>query len=68
MLTEFFPENPGLLGMNQNHGQKIYIRLRPYHAKDTFYDLEQDLVGTMLHEYTHNVRGRLSLFPYKVIV
>lgn len=47
--------------MNQNGGQKIYIRLRPYHAKDSFLDLEQDLVGTLLHEFSHNVRGRVNL-------
>ncbi|KAG6851382.1 hypothetical protein H0H93_005780 [Arthromyces matolae] len=54
VLAEFFPENPNLLDING--GQKICIRLRPYHAPDTFYD-EDDLVQTMLHELTHNVHG-----------
>ncbi|KAH8918632.1 WLM-domain-containing protein [Atractiella rhizophila] len=56
-LVEFFPENPGLLGLNVNHGQKICIRLRPAHSPNSFYDLETDLIGTMLHELTHNVHG-----------
>lgn len=30
--------------MNVNRGQKILIRLRPHHAKDTFYEME-DLIG-----------------------
>jgi hypothetical protein len=36
-------------GIDVNHGQKIYIRLRPAHRPDTFLD-EEDLIGTMLHE------------------
>ncbi|KAI0073953.1 WLM-domain-containing protein [Panus rudis PR-1116 ss-1] len=56
VLSEFFPENPSLLGLNVNGGQKILIRLRPAWAPDTFYD-EEDLVHTMLHELTHNVHG-----------
>ncbi|KAG6830343.1 hypothetical protein H0H92_001136 [Tricholoma furcatifolium] len=56
VLAEFFPDNPNLLGLNINGGQKICIRLRPAHAPDTFYD-EDDLVQTMLHELTHNVHG-----------
>lgn len=56
VLSEFFPSNPGLLGMNVNHGQKIYIRLRHAHRPDTFFD-EEELIGTMLHELTHNVHG-----------
>lgn len=42
--------------MNYNRGAKILLRLRPNHAPDTFLDLEQ-IVGTMLHELTHNVFG-----------
>ncbi|CAN0098462.1 unnamed protein product, partial [Ectocarpus fasciculatus] len=29
LLLEFIPNNPGLLGLNVNRGQKICIRLRP---------------------------------------
>ncbi|KAJ7597350.1 WLM domain-containing protein [Mycena floridula] len=56
VLSEFFPENPGLLGLNVNKGQKILVRLRPSFDPDTFLELE-DVVQTMLHELTHNVHG-----------
>ncbi|GLB43495.1 putative WLM-domain-containing protein [Lyophyllum shimeji] len=56
VLAEFFPDNPSLLGLNVNMGQKICLRLRPAHGPDTFYD-EEDVVQTMLHELTHNVHG-----------
>jgi hypothetical protein len=39
----------GGTGMNRNHGSKIFLRLRPPGALDTFYDIEQ-LVLVMLHE------------------
>ncbi|KAF9055986.1 WLM domain-containing protein [Panaeolus papilionaceus] len=55
-LAEFFPDQQNLLGLNVNMGQKILIRLRPAHAPDTFLP-ETDLIGTMLHELTHNVHG-----------
>lgn len=44
-----FPDNPGLLGLNVNGGQKILLRLRPHHAPDTFLEFD-DVIGTMLHE------------------
>ncbi|KAG9004412.1 hypothetical protein FRB90_010907 [Tulasnella sp. 427] len=56
VLAEFYPENPGLLGININGGQKICLRLRPHFDKGAFLRLE-DIVGTMLHELTHNVHG-----------
>ncbi|TFK41965.1 WLM domain-containing protein [Crucibulum laeve] len=60
VLAEFFPESPNLLGelsmLYMNMGQKILVRLRPAHSPDTFYP-EEDLIGTMLHELTHNVHG-----------
>lgn len=55
-LDQFFPSNPSLLGMNKNAGQQILIRLRPAHSEDTFLELD-DLMGTMLHELTHNIFG-----------
>ncbi|KAI5477341.1 hypothetical protein MNV49_006483 [Pseudohyphozyma bogoriensis] len=63
-LSEFFPTNPNLLGININGGHKICIRLRPQHAPDSFLDLDQ-LIGTMLHELTHNVRGPHDQIFYK---
>lgn len=56
LLSEFFPENPGLLGMNVNGGQQILLRLRPHSAPNTFYD-DEFIISTMLHELTHNVHG-----------
>ncbi|BGP47247.1 hypothetical protein JCM10450v2_003099 [Rhodotorula kratochvilovae] len=57
VLSEFFPSNPNLLGINVNAGAKICIRLRPAHDPHSFLPLEDSLLGTMLHELTHNVRG-----------
>ncbi|KAH8119143.1 WLM domain-containing protein [Phellopilus nigrolimitatus] len=56
VLAEFFPNNPSLVGLDVNGGQKILLRLRPPEAPNTFYDEEQ-LVAVMLHELTHNVHG-----------
>ncbi|KAJ3750900.1 WLM domain-containing protein [Lentinula detonsa] len=80
VLSEFFPDNPNLLGKDStldagpnsrrlqvsrsdllsivdvNMGQKILVRLRPPHSPDSFLP-EEDVVGTMLHELTHNVHG-----------
>ncbi|KAL7410498.1 WLM domain-containing protein [Mrakia frigida] len=56
LLSEFFPSSSNLLGMNKNGGEQILIRLRPAHSPDRFLDLD-DLIGTMLHELTHNVHG-----------
>ncbi|KPV77489.1 uncharacterized protein RHOBADRAFT_12115 [Rhodotorula graminis WP1] len=56
-LSEFFPKNPNLLGVNINGGVKICIRLRPQHDPSSFLPLEDSLIGTMLHELVHNVRG-----------
>jgi hypothetical protein len=38
-LVEFFPNNPGLLGMNVNAGEKILVRLRPHHRSDPSKDV-----------------------------
>ena len=45
------------VGMNLNGGQKIFIRLRPAFDKNSFLPLEQSLIGTLLHEFTHNVHA-----------
>jgi len=66
VLSEFFPSNPSLLGLNINGGQKILLRLRPAHAPDTFYD-EDHVVRTMLHELTHNVHGPHDDKFYKLL-
>lgn len=56
VLTEFFPAEGNLYGLNWNHGEKICLRLR--HAGDDrqFLPLEV-VVDTMLHELVHIVIG-----------
>ncbi|KAF7791605.1 hypothetical protein EIP86_002622 [Pleurotus ostreatoroseus] len=49
-----------------NGGQKIFLRLRPAHAPDTFLD-EEDVTSTMLHELTHNVHGPHDDKFYKLL-
>lgn len=65
-LTEMFPKNPSLLGLNVNRGQEIKIRLRPHYDENTFLPYE-DLLGTMLHELTHNVHGPHNAAFYKLL-
>ncbi|RUS19783.1 WLM domain-containing protein [Endogone sp. FLAS-F59071] len=55
-LEEFFPNDPSLLGLNVSYGYKICIRLRPHYDANQFLPYES-LLGTMLHELTHIVRG-----------
>lgn len=55
-LAEFYPDSHNLLGINQNRGQKICLRLRYPGDKNQFLPLEQ-VVDTMLHELSHNVHG-----------
>jgi hypothetical protein len=55
-LVEFYPAETNLLGLNVNHGQRICIRLRAHYDTSTFLP-EDQIVGTMLHELTHNLFG-----------
>ncbi|KAL7620853.1 hypothetical protein AAE478_009851 [Parahypoxylon ruwenzoriense] len=55
-LTEFYPEQHNLLGLNINSGQKICLRLRYPSDRNQFLPIEQ-VVDTMLHELAHNVHG-----------
>lgn len=66
LLSEFLPSNPNLLGLNVNRGQEIRIRLRHPHDIKRFLEYE-DLVGTMLHELTHNVIGPHNADFYKFL-
>lgn len=55
-LVEFYPRDRRLLGMNVNRGMKIMLRLR--NASDEFQFLPREsIMGTALHELTHNVFG-----------
>ena len=55
-LTEFYPSEAGLLGLNINHGQEIRLRLRYPGDANQFLPFEQ-VVDTMLHELSHIVFG-----------
>ncbi|KAL8287071.1 hypothetical protein RQP46_004077 [Phenoliferia psychrophenolica] len=64
-LAEFFPKQHNLLGINVNGGQKICIRLRHGYDNNSFLSLEETLIGTMLHELSHNTRGPHDQIFYK---
>ena len=49
ILTEFWPPEKTLLGLNWNKGQKICLRLRYPYDERQFLPLEE-VVDTMLHE------------------
>ncbi|KAI1479140.1 hypothetical protein K445DRAFT_72819 [Daldinia sp. EC12] len=55
-LTEFYPDEHNLLGLNVGGGQKICLRLRYPSDRNQFLPIEQ-VVDTMLHELAHNVHG-----------
>ena len=57
-------------GLNINGGggktSQIKIRLRPHGSDNVFLPYES-LLGTMLHELVHNVRGPHDAFFYKLL-
>lgn len=55
-LTEFFPTEQNLLGLNINRGQRICLRLRYAGDRTQFLPLE-NVIDTMLHELSHNLIG-----------
>lgn len=66
LLCEMYPKDRGLLGLNVNRGQKICLRLRS--PTDSKWFLERDeIVGTMLHELTHNWHGPHDNTFYKTL-
>ncbi|GAA5948816.1 hypothetical protein JCM10213_008693 [Rhodosporidiobolus nylandii] len=67
VLSEFFPKQTNLLGVNINAGAKICIRLRPHDDPYSFLPLEDSLIGTMLHELTHNRRGPHDDLFFKIL-
>ncbi|KAI8854292.1 WLM domain-containing protein [Chytridium lagenaria] len=66
LLREFFPQNPNLLGLNVNRGKEIRLRLRPHHDEMRFLEFE-DVLGTMLHELTHNAISPHNAEFYKYL-
>ncbi|KAI8578533.1 hypothetical protein K450DRAFT_246241 [Umbelopsis ramanniana AG] len=65
-LAEFYPSNPSLLGLNVNKGYRIDIRLRSPADASEFLPYD-DLLGTLLHELTHIVRGPHDVQFYKIL-
>ncbi|KAG9065658.1 hypothetical protein KI688_001947 [Linnemannia hyalina] len=63
-LAEFYSK--GLLGMNTNRGWKIQLCLRYHNDENTFLPWE-DILGTMLHELAHNIRGPHDQQFYKAL-
>ncbi|KAI3391641.1 hypothetical protein diail_7009 [Diaporthe ilicicola] len=55
-LSEFYPDQHNLLGLNVNRGQKILLRLRYPGDRTQFLPIEQ-VTDTMLHELCHIVHG-----------
>ncbi|CAD6582611.1 MAG: hypothetical protein ASARMPRED_001015 [Alectoria sarmentosa] len=56
VLTEFYPPERNLLGLNINKGQKICLRLRYPGDERQFLPLEE-VTDTLLHELCHIVFG-----------
>ncbi|KAF5829018.1 WLM domain-containing protein [Dunaliella salina] len=70
VLKEFYPANASLLGLNVGGGggrtKEIKIRLRRAYGKLSFLRYES-VLGTMLHELVHNVRGPHDSIFYKIL-
>lgn len=60
------PSNPGLLGLNIDGGREVRIRLRHYGRDWDFYPYES-VLGTLLHELTHNECGPHDAKFYKLL-
>ena len=66
LLKEFYPQNRSLLGLNVNRGASIMIRLRD--GQDQFSFLPWHcLLGTLVHELTHNEIGEHSASFYTMM-
>ncbi len=65
-LQEFYPEEKSLLGLNVNHGFCIKVRLRSVENKNEFLPWES-VLGTMIHELTHNSVNAHSAEFYKMM-
>jgi hypothetical protein len=65
-LKEFYPDNPSLLGLNENKGNTIKIRLRDPKNINVFLPWES-LLGTMIHELAHNEISDHSAQFYKLL-
>ncbi|KAG2434866.1 hypothetical protein HXX76_007749 [Chlamydomonas incerta] len=70
MLSEFFPAQTNLLGLNVGGGggrtREVKVRLRPARDPESFLPYES-VLHTMLHELVHNVRGPHDKVFYKLL-
>ncbi|KAI3786243.1 hypothetical protein L1987_45378 [Smallanthus sonchifolius] len=56
ILSEFWPSNPALLGLNVNGGEEVKLRLGSQNNEWEFFPYDQ-ILDTMLHELCHNQYG-----------
>ncbi|GAB2279824.1 hypothetical protein Dimus_014463 [Dionaea muscipula] len=56
VLSEFYPNNPSLLGLNVGGGVHVKLRLRRPNREWDFIPFNQ-VLDTMLHELCHNAHG-----------
>jgi hypothetical protein len=54
------------LGLNIDGGREVRVRLRRHNHESEFYPYE-DVLGTLLHELTHNVHGPHDAKFYKLL-
>ncbi|GFH17048.1 WLM domain-containing protein, partial [Haematococcus lacustris] len=70
LLTEFYPPNACLLGLNIGGGggrtREVRVRLRQARDRTLFYPFEH-VLGTLLHELVHNVQGPHNSVFYKLL-
>ncbi|KAG0572075.1 hypothetical protein KC19_VG065900 [Ceratodon purpureus] len=66
LLSEFCPSSPGLLGLNIDGGREVRIRLR-HHGRDWDFYPYESVLGTLLHELTHNQCGPHDAKFYKLL-
>lgn len=55
-LSEMYPDQANLLGLNVNKGEQILLRLRQPFDRTQFLPFEK-MVDTMLHELSHIIHG-----------
>eukprot|EP00039_Didymoeca_costata_P029679 m.25869 g.25869 ORF g.25869 m.25869 type:complete len:390 (+) comp7744_c0_seq2:102-1271(+) len=66
LLTEFYPKNKSLLGLNVNRGQKICVRIRDPNNESSFLPYNE-VLGTLLHELAHMQVGPHNAQFYKLL-
>ncbi|KAG6383500.1 hypothetical protein SASPL_156747 [Salvia splendens] len=65
VLSEFWPKNPALLGVNVGRGIHVKLRLRRSDRDEEFLPYHE-VLDTMLHELCHNVHSPHNASFYKL--